>query len=676
LRSTGNWGKLSSDAKITYVHQTVENRIKLAGDPDNIFNNFLMMPRNVSFADLRDQSLFPDYAFQAGSTFAGTNVGGKPASWTPNYGGLIRNPYWAAYKNTNSDRKNRYLGFFLLKYDFLPNLYLQARTGLDMANSQYRMQQATGTPYWESEGELIITQEAYQEMNSDFLISYNGNFGNVALVATAGGNIMTYRSDYMQGAGGGMFIPDFYALNNGKNQRGINTLTRSQTNSLYATASLSYDNYIYLDLTARNDWVSTLNPDNRSFFYPSAGLSFLLTDFLQNREIATGPLNFAKIRASWAEVGNAVAPYQLLNYQKILSINKIYDKNTGKIENELSAQKSNIKALYDLKPEKIQSWELGFEARAFNNRIGLDVTYYSKNALNQILKASNPNQKGGYEYRYLNAGNVNNKGFEIVLSGTPVQTRNFTWDMMLNFSNNKTTIVELAEGVTEQMLSDASTSFIRVMATEGGGFGDIYGTTLVRDDNNNIIVDENGLPQVDSEFKYLGNYNPKSMLGFSNSFNYKNLHLNFLIDARIGGKVYMGSIKTGMQYGTLEETLQYRENMIVDGVDVDGNKNTKEISGEQYYARLASATEPWIYDATNVRLREVSIGYTMPAKWFESTPIHSIKASFVARNLFMIYSKTEGFDPEAGYSTSAAQGIEFGSMPTMRSVGLNLNITF
>lgn len=674
LRSTGKWGKLSSDAKITYVHQKVENRVKMAADPDNIFYNYLTMPRNVSFADLQNQDLFPNYAFPAGSVFEGADVGGKPASWTPNYGGMIRNPYWAAYKNTNLDRKNRYLGFFLLKYDILPNLYVQARVGLDMGNSHYRMEQATGTPYWEQGGELIMTQESFQEMNSDFLIGYNENFGDFGLVVTAGANIMKARSDYMQGTGGGMVIPNFYTLNNGADQRIQNTLTQSQTNSLYATASLSYDNFLYLDLTARNDWVSTLNPNNRSFFYPSVGLSFLLTDFLQNRNISTGPLNFMKIRTSWAEVGNAVSPYQLINYMDI-RINKVYNPNTGVIEPIVAGLKNPVKALYDLLPESIQSWEIGFEARAFNNRLGLDFTYYNKDARNQMLRINLP-RGSTYASMYVNAGNVNNRGFEIVLHGSPVENKNFKWDMNLNFSNNKTTIKKLIDETSEQILGNSNAGFISVRATENGGFGDMYGTTIMRNDAGEVMVDDEGLPIINSTFSYLGNYNPDMLIGFNNSLTYKNFYFNFLIDARIGGSVYMGSIRTGSAFGNLERTLDGRDGMLVEGVLADGTKNTKKVTAENYYARLNNITEPWIYDATNIRLREVSFGYTLPAVWFNSTPIHSIKASFVARNLFMLYSKTEGFDPEGGYATSAAQGIEFGSMPTMRSIGFNLNITF
>ncbi|GBU07781.1 SusC/RagA family TonB-linked outer membrane protein [Bacteroidales bacterium] len=675
LRSTGKWDKLSSDAKITFVTQKTNNRIKLAADPDNIFHNYLMTPRSVNFSDLGNQDIFPNYGFPLGSNLGGIDVGGKPASWTSNYNGNVRNPNWAAYNNTNNDRKNRYYGFFSLKYDFTEYLNLQIRSGLDMFNSKYTMIQATGTPYWETGGDYSVTQETFYESNSDFLLNFNKTFNEkIGLVASFGGNTMRYRSDYMQGNAGGVVIPNFYKLINGKDQTVVDDIVSAQTNSLYGLMSLSYDNFIYLDITGRNDWVSTLNPQNRSFFYPSVGLSLLWTEMLSRKNISTGPISFGKLRASWAEVGNAVNPYQLRNYVD-MSIKKVYNPVTETIENVVLGQKSPIMPLDDLKSEKIQSWEIGVELKAFNNRVGLDFTYYNKDAKNQILKVQAP-PASGYQLKYANAGNVNNKGLEIVFLGTPIATRAINWDIALNFAKNTSKIVELTDDTKEQILGSSNASFIRVVAREGGAYGDLYGTTFVRDDKGSIVVDDKGLPLKNSEFSRLGNFNPDWMAGISNTVTFKNLSLNFLIDMRYGGDVYMGSIMRGMSAGTLKESLSGRTGMLVNGVTTDGAINTVETKSQNYNSRLADITEPWIYDATNIRLREMSLGFNFPKSIIKKTPLNSVKMSLVARNILMLYSKTNGFDPEAGYTTSNAQGIEFGSMPTMRSLGFNLNVVF
>lgn len=675
LRSTGKWGKLSADAKITFVTQKTENRTKLAADPDNIFYNYLVMPRSVSFSDLGNQNLFPDYAFPEGSIHGGSDLSGSPASWTPTYDGKIRNPYWGAYKNTNTDRKNRYYGFFSLKYDFTDWLNLQVRSGLDMYNSKYTSTQATKTPYWKTEGDYFLVHENFYESNTDFLLTFNKNLTEkIGLVASAGGNMRYGRTDYLRGDAGGIFIPGFYQTINGKDQRATERVVKSQTNSLYGTVSFAYDNYLYVDVTGRNDWSSTLNKDNRSFFYPSVGVSAVITEFLHRKGVDTGILNYAKVRTSWAEVGNSIDPYKLLTYVD-MRVESVYDPNTESIVSVLTGQKNPVKPLYDIKPEKIQSWELGFEAKAFNNRLGVDFTYYNKDAKNQILTVQAP-PASGYSSMYANAGVVNNKGIELVLYGTPVQTKDFSWDVSLNFSNNKTKIKSLTEDTKEQILGSSNASFIRIVAREGGGFGDLYGTTIKRDDSGRVMVDENGLPIVDSEFSYLGNYNPDWMGGITNTFNYKGISLSFLIDMRKGGKVYMGSLQQGMNAGTLEGSLNGREGMVVEGVKADGSANNIETKAQYYYGRLAGITEPWIYDATNIRLRELSIGYSLPRKVLAKTPFYGVKLSFVGRNLWMIHSKAEGFDPEAGYTTSNAQGIEFASMPTQRSLGFNLNVTF
>ncbi len=665
--------KLSMDTKITYVNQRTDNRIKLGGDPDNIFNNYLMMPRSVHYSDL---SRYPDYAYPVGtkSTATGADLSGQPVAWTDQYGGLIRNPYWAAYRNTNNDRKDRFLGFGSLKYEFTDWLNIQGRYGMDYNASQYEMRQATKTPYWETSGEYIMNKDTGYEVNTDFLITLNKSLSDkVGLVATAGGNIMYARTDNLWTQANGLYVPNFFNISNGLDKDVRTDVSRKQINSLYGTASFAFDNMLYLDLTARNDWSSTLNSNNRSYFYPSVGGSWIFTESLNRWDVKSSVLNYGKVRLSWAQVGNDTSPYQLFNYRTLHTKRDVSD---GQITTILTPNKSDTKALYDLKNETIESYELGLELKAFNNRLGLDFAYYNKEAKDQILKMNTPSSTG-FSYRYVNAGNVRNRGIELLLTGTPVLTKDFTWDVTINFSKNKNKILELADGIERQILSDASYSgMIQIVAEAGGSYGDIFGKSYTRNDQGEILIGADGLPTFDSDYKKLGNGNPDWMGGINNAFHYKGIELSFLIDMRYGGEVFMGSMRSGSMAGTLASTADGRESMVVPGVNASGAANTVTTTAEKYWRALGSGSEPWIYDATNVRLREIIVGYSLPRKLLSNTFIQGAKFSFVGRNIWMIHSKTKGFDPEGGFSTGNAQGFEYGSMPTLRSLGFNVNITF
>ena len=678
LRGTAQLSeKLSVDAKISYINQKTNNRVKLGGDPDNIFNNYLIMPRSWHMSDFTlgdggykylDGASNP-YGYPKGTIASnGADLSSNPVSWRTPDGGNVHNLYWAAYNNTNQDRKNRLIGFTSMKYEFTDWLNIQGRYGMDYTSTEYQDRLFQGTPYWTGSHGITFSKDENYEINADLLLTFNKNFDKLGIVATAGGNTMYSRSSGMWAQTMGLEVENFYHLSNGTDVSLTNSLYRKKINSLYATASASWDNMIYLDLTARNDWSSSLNKDNRSYFYSSVGASWLFTETFSRKNINLGPLNYGKLRLSLAQVGNDTDAYQLFNYRQL----KV-DHKTGK----LTSSMSSVQALYDLKNETINSWEVGLEMRAFNNRLGLDLTYYSKDAKDQILKVDLPAQAGVYQ-RYINAGKVRNSGWEVMLTGTPVQNREFQWNVALNWAKNNNKIVALADGVNVQELGDSSyASMLRIYAVEGGTYGDLWGSTLKRDEQGNLLLSNTGLPIVVSEYSRLGNNNPDWMGGITNSFRYKNFELSFQVDMRYGGDVYMGSIRNGSRNGTLKQTLTGREEMIVPGiVESTGQVNTIKTTAQHYWGALGGITEPWIYDATNIRLRELSFGYKLPNNWLSNTPIRSAKISFVGRNLWMIYSKTDGFDPEAGFSTGNAQGFEYGSMPTLRSLGLNINVTF
>jgi len=658
LRSTAkiaDW--LSADVKVNYINQNSKNRIALAADPNNLFYDYLLMPRSIGFSDWEP---YRDNNWK--------REDGKPASWKTVHNTAPNNPYWSTERNGNSDKRDRYIGFAALDFTFTEWLSLKLRTGMDNYTFLYDWTRATGNPYWETNGSYRVQTERFKELNSDFLFTAQGAWDRFGIVGTVGGNIMYRSTSHNNDWSGELVIPDFYSINNGKIHGGEFTKTRKQINSLYATASLSWDNFLYLDLTARNDWSSTLPKDNDSYFYPSVGGSWVFSQMLSNMGKDLGPMTFGKVRASWAQVGNDTDPYMLRDYFEIS-----YDIKGG----IFNANNRNWIANPNLKNETIESWELGLEMRGFDNRLGFDVAYYRKNAKDQILRISVP-AATGYSYQMINAGNIQNQGWEIAVNATPVKTGNFTWETLVNWSTNKNKIKELTKGTDRQILSDgAGVNFMQIVAEVGGSYGDMYGTGYERDAAGNIVIGENGIPISTTEMVKLGNNQPKWMLGWSNDFTYKNVSFGFLFDLNYGGNIFMGSIQQASRFGNLKSTLDGRDGMVVPGVTKDGAVNTKQITAQEYFTGINPITEAYIFDATNARLREVSLGYSLPRSILAKTPFASVKASFVARNLFMIYHKTKGYDPDAGFSNSSSvQGIEFASMPTMRSLGFNINVSF
>ncbi|MDR1763134.1 MAG: SusC/RagA family TonB-linked outer membrane protein [Dysgonamonadaceae bacterium] len=658
LRATAKMAKwLSVDVKINYINQNTKNRISIARDPNNIFMDNLYRPRSVAFSD---------YAAYEATDWK--RADGKPAAYVLDHNAAPDNVFWSVYRNRNSDKRDRYIGMAALDFTLTDWLSLKLRSGMDNYTFLYDMTRATGNPYWESEGSYRLYTERFKEINSDFLFTAKKDWGQFGAIATFGGNIRKVSNTLSNDFSGALEVPDFYSISAGREHYAQFSSSEKQVNSLYGTLSLSYEGQYYLDLTGRNDWSSTLSKENNSYFYPSVGASWVFSETLKRAGIGAGPLSFGKLRASWARVGNDTDPYRLIN---------TYSLNYNVKEGTMQVTRDDWRANPNLKNETVQSIEAGLEVRAWDDRVGLDLSWYKMNAFDQILKVALP-PATGYKYDLINAGNIQNTGWEAALNATPVKTRNLTWETTLNWSTNKNKVIELREGLTSQDLSLGALP-ISIVAEVGGSYGDIYGTAYLRDDNGNKIIDANGIPVMATERKKLGNAMPDGMLGWSNTFNYKNMYLSFLIDLNYGGSIFMGSINMGTNAGTLAMTADHRDGgLIVEGVNQsDGKPNTTAITAQQYWTGINGINEEFLYDATNARFRELTFGYNLPASLLKNTPFAAVKASLVARNLFMIYSKTKGFDPEAGYSSaSSALGAEYCSMPTMRSIGFNIKVTF
>lgn len=656
LRTTAkvtDW--LSVDAKLNYINQNADNRISIARDPNNIFMDNLYRPRSIAFSDYEP--------------FRATNwkrPDGKPAAYLRDHNAAPNNVFWSTERNRNSDNRDRYVGFLALDFTITDWLTLKLRSGMDNYTLISDMTRATGNPYWEQGGSYRVQTERFKETNSDFLLTAKKDIGKIGVNFSVGGNIMTQKSTLNNDFSGELEIPEFYSISAGKEHRAEFTRTEKQINSLYAAASLSYASQLFLDLTVRQDWASSLaNPYNDdkdiNYAYPSVGASWIFTETVGN----LGPISFGKLRASFARVGAETDAYRLIN---------TFALNYNIRDGVMGVTRDRFRANPDLKNESVQSVEGGLEL-LFGDRIGLDVSVYKTNTFDQILQVSIP-AATGYQFDLINAGNVQNSGVEIALNTTPVMAGDFKWESSVNFAANRNKVIELREGLTRQDLSLGALP-IAIVAEVGGSYGDIYGTAYERDDNGNIVVGADGRPLAATDRKKLGNAMPKALLGWSNTLTYKNLALSFLIDGSFGGDVFMGSIQMGSSAGTLAITEPYREGgLIVEGVqDSDGSPNTTPITAEQYWTGIAGIHEAFVYDATTIRFRELTLSYSVPQSIIDKTPFKTIRAGIVGRNLFMISSKTEGFDPEAGYSTAgSAIGAEHGSMPTMRSIGFNVKL--
>ncbi|MBD0725088.1 SusC/RagA family TonB-linked outer membrane protein [Flavobacterium sp. L1I52] len=644
--------KLSLDVKTNYIVQDIDNMIRTG--EESIGTSLYLLPRSIAHSDYKNFE-YRDASGQLQQNYFTDEVGQA--------GG---NPYWSALRdNSRTDQRNRFIGFAALKYKFTNELSLQVRTGLDqMTNKNFSDRYATNR-FNNDLGNYSEMYETVRELNSDVLLSYNTKFGEFSLTANAGANMLKQTTSSLS-SGGRLSRRNFFALSNIETVQSISSLSEKQINSLYGSTQLGYKNYLFLDLTARNDWSSTLPAKNRSFFYPSVGLSGVISDMVELPEA----ISYAKVRASYAQVGNDTNPYQLSPQLSYIG------GNGGMVYSQTTAVNPN------LKPEISSSTEFGTELKFLNNRLGLDVTYFNTNTKNQIFYINTP-EASGYSRAVVNGGTIQNKGVEVMLTATPVETDNFSWDITTNFSSYKSKVKSIFEDRDELVLGEGR--LVRSKIIKGGEYGDLYIKGFQRTDDGKIIVNSAGLPIATNSFDVLaGNFNPDWTAGFKNNFRFKDFNLSFLIDMRIGGEVisYTQARQAGLGVNTM--TLAGRENgFIVDGVVSDGNggytPNTVTVSAEDYWTSVGQRTpiaEPFIYDATNIRLRELVFGYTMPKSLLKNSVFSSFNVSLVARNLFFIVNKAKYFDPEQGAGTGNLQGIESFNIPSTRDYGVNVKFGF
>ena len=657
--------KLSFDGKINYIRQEVFNRPNLALSPDNPMNSLIQMPRSIRLDDLRD------FRNPDGSARVYTNATGTD---------FWQNPYWAVNLNTNSDNRDRIIGFVSVKYDFTDWLSLQLRSGRDFFNDRREFRNATGTIYRTTPDKAYysVTDARFSETNSDFLLAFNpAPKGDFSFSGMVGGNLLKIESESLNNVGLGLNVPDFFVIQNAQSVQTTEGRSVREIHSLYGSAQVDYKNMIFLELTARNDWSSTLPPDEWSYFYPSASASVVFTDLF---EMDDDILSFGKLRASVAGVGNDTQPHQL---------DLVYFVNALSHDGQSFGQLVPTRPPIDLKPEFTTSYEFGVDLAFFQGRLNLDATYYNAGTRNQIY-ATPGSKPSGFDDALINGGLVRNQGVELMLSGKILKQDDWAWNSMINFARNRSNVEELSDEVTTIPYETFDQFGVRIQAEVGDPFGNIYADrSYLRDpETGQRIIGDNGLPIPDpsGELVKIGNFQPDWFAGITNTVTYKSLSLSFLVDIRKGGDIFSFSNSVAADNGNAEFTLDQRAEwyagaggFIAEGIREDGSPNTEEVDPQAYWQFVggqgAAFAEEFLYDGSFVKLRELTLGYQLPQKLLEKTVFKNVRLSFVGRNLFFIHKNTPGFDPEATFNSGKSQGIEAFAFPSTRSFGFNLNLS-
>ena len=692
LATDGKFGeKLSFNAKVLYSHEEAKNRPRLSDSPGNGVQAVYRIPPNVNVNDYRGDpnklGAIPEGTDEASLSLWGKSAGEEFQQASNNWG---QNPWWTAYQFINSDTRDRIIPSGQLRYDITDFLYIQGRAGMDWYTRRNTGLTPQGTGYQRggslSEGELRV-----REINLEGMLGFDQAFGKLNVNAFIGANRMRRNSERISADGNGFNIPFFPAITNAATRNFGYYFEESGINSVFGSAEVSYNGFIFLTATARNDWFSVLNPELNSLLYPSIGTSFVFSDAL-----STLPnwLSFGKIRASWAQVGNvSIGPY---NTNLTYSLNS--NPHRGITLASFSSAMGNNGSIPNaaLIPLTSTELEFGMDVRFLENRLGLDVTYYRQKTTDDILDAT-ISRASGFGSTKVNVGELQNRGLEVLLTATPVQGP-FIWDFSFNFAKNENKVVKLIDGNEELIVEEPRTRTVFVKQIEGQPFGMLTGYVQERSPDGQLVFDrENGAPIRSEEFEIIGNGVADWTGGFNNTFSYKGFNLGFLIDFKVGGDLYSGTNVRLTQWGLHKQTLEGREGgFTVSGVaqsmDAEGagvtdangdpvyepfSKTLTPAEAQNYWIQVGDRTQDrFIYDASFAKLRQLTFGYDFSSQVLENTPFQSLSLSFVARNLALLYSNVDNIDPESTYSSSNAQGLDYFGMPAVRSYGFNLRVGF
>ncbi|WP_054852008.1 SusC/RagA family TonB-linked outer membrane protein [Olleya sp. ITB9] len=587
------------------------------------------------------------------------------------------NPYFILYENTNSFNRDRVFGNVAITHKFTDHLNLQVRTGMDYSSEKRLLKRAYSSNRFQN-GAYAEHDVFYREVNTDFLLNYNNTFGDFKLDVSIGGNRLNQTASTKQSQTVSLAQPGIFNLNNAASPIEVFQFeSKKRINSFYGIAKLGYKDFLFLDITGRNDWSSALatpfSVDGTSFFYPSASASFILSNVTELPEA----VSFAKLRASVAQVGNDTNPYQTSG----AFVSQTPFNSQPTFSNQDFIPNS------ELKPESTTNYEFGADLRFLKDRIRFDFTYYNAITKDQIISLPIP-ISSGYEQQVVNGGKVKSTGVEIIAGFTPIKTSNFKWNTTFNFAKNKATIEELPQEdgrltLAYSRIYDSANQTVWFQVEEGGQIGDIYGTGYSTNSTGEFVLDDQGNYISNNFLQKLGNYNPDFTLGWNNDFSYKNWTASFLFDWRQGGEIVSRTSALGNVGGQLAET-EYRpdEGIVAEGVNVNtGLPNTVAISAESYYRQFYDRNQEQnnIYDASYLKLRQFSVGYNFKLKegFLGLKEGGDIAVSLIGKNLFVI-TENPHFDPEqlAVQGNGFVSGVEDMSYATSRSFGLKASLNF
>jgi TonB-linked SusC/RagA family outer membrane protein len=655
------------DAKVTYIHHDVNNRPALRENGANAPLSLSILPRNISAQSLEENT---------------TDEFGNEMTWLLDE--TFGNPYWMLENQGNNDVKDRYQTALSITTHITSNLSLLLRSGLDQFSLEDKnwVNKGTNTAA-RGRGEYSHTLSKNSEWNSDFLLTYENGAGNIDYGVSLGGNWRSDKYNHIKQEGSGFQIPGYLHISNMSEYYTSEHSSKKEVTSLYALGNVSFDDDVYVDLSYRSDWTSSLPLDNNQFNYYSANVSWLLTNTFELPKFFSS----GKIRGSIAQTGNDTDAYQLENVYGV--VQSPFPYSMVSMPDQLLTP--------DLLPEITNTWEIGTDLGFFENRLMFDFTYYYSLAKNQIMPVPIP-KSTAYAKKRLNSGKLENSGIELMLNATILNNPSgFMWNSILTYTMYNSYVKSIHPDLESIVLNSAWHA--NIQAIPGEEYGQIIGYDFKRDNQGRMLIDDQGFPQ-QGELVVHGSINPDFMFGFQNNLSYKNFQLSFLIDGTMGSEIYSWGKTYKMLWGTDVETLEGRaewfethtengfpipgvepKGYVFEGiVESTGQPNTQPIPDPAYRGYIPYnnrvITES-VLDASNIRLREAAISYNFPREVISKMKLTKLTLTATGRNLFFFYRPADHIDPEAGYSSgNTGNGIEQSSMPSTRSIGFNLRLSF
>ena len=675
LRTNTSLGRVDLDFSVNYTHENVKNRPALGDSKSNIGKNLMTL------ATTYDQRWLSTYQ----------DANGEYSNWN-GMDPYNVNPYWDVYKNSNDSDKDLFRLHASAVYNITSHLKVKGTAGAELNWFSFDDFKAPTTPGYES-GYLQQSQFKNRMYNFELIATYNNRWGDFDFTGTGGGNLYKVDNRTNITTAQEMQIRDVVALMSFNETSLQENSYRKQINSLFAAVNLGWRNMLYLDATIRGDKSSTLPSGNNTYVYPSVSGSFVFSELIKRGNI----LPYGKIRLSYAQVGSDTDPYQLgLVYTKSKFTYPGF--TIGFIDNTTIPNKN-------LKPTRTNSFEVGFETKFLNNRIGLDFTYYNQISKDQIMGMAS-SWATGYPYRLINAGEIQNQGIEIALNTRPVIIGDFSWDLGINFSKNNNKVRKLVDGMDMFELEKASWLDVQIAAKVGENFGSIVGPDFQRNENGDILIDPaTGLPMYDKSNHVLGNASWDWTGGLSTTFHYKNFGLTALFDVKVGADLYSMSARAAHESGKSLATLAGREEWykseeerqaagiakgastwtptggfvapgVIDNGDGTYRPNDIKVNPEDYWMSVCrNAPSMFIYDNSYIKCREITLTYQFPKKWLGKV-VQDMSISFVTRNPFIVWKNIPDIDPDSNYNNTTGMGLEYGSLPSRKSYGFNLYVKF